>query len=85
MEDQYRVVQLGQDRLPERIQTVASQPQEWRTLSTRERYEAFRAQFPDIYRRANLSHTASYPGITPSTLSRSGSGEPGGNKMPISI
>lgn len=40
------------------------------TLPARERYEAFRQQFPDVCRRANLSYIASYLGITPSTLSR---------------
>lgn len=36
----------------------------------RERYELFRHQFPDVCRRANLGHIASYLGITPATLSR---------------
>ena len=40
------------------------------TLTARERYEAFRRQFPDVCRRANLGHIASYLGISPSTLSR---------------
>lgn len=55
------------------------------TLSARERYEAFKVQFPDVCRRANLSYIASYLGITLSTLSRLRSGEPSGNKMPILI
>lgn len=45
------------------------------TLSARERYEAFRAQFPDVCRRVNLSYIASYLGITLSTLSRLRGGE----------
>lgn len=53
------------------------------TLSARERYEAFREQFPDVCRRANLSHIASYLGITLSTLSRLRAGEPDKNKTPI--
>lgn len=53
------------------------------TLSARERYEAFREQFPDICRRANLSYIASYLGITLSTLSRLRAGEPCGNGMSI--
>lgn len=40
------------------------------TLPARERYEAFRHQFPEVCRRANLGYIASYLGITPSTLSR---------------
>ncbi len=40
------------------------------TLPAAERYEAFRQQFPDVCRRANLSYIASYLGINPSTLSR---------------
>lgn len=40
------------------------------TLPARARYEAFRAQFPDICRRANLTHIASYLGVTLPTLSR---------------
>ncbi len=40
------------------------------TLTARERYAAFRRQFPDVCRRANLGHIASYLGISPSTLSR---------------
>lgn len=40
------------------------------TLPARERYEAFRNQFPDVCRRALRSHIASYLGITLSTLSR---------------
>ncbi len=40
------------------------------TLPARERYEAFRSQFPDVCRRALRSHIASYLGITLSTLSR---------------
>lgn len=53
------------------------------TLSARERYEAFRKQFPDVCRRANLSYIASYLGITLSTLSRLRAGEPCGNGMSI--
>lgn len=49
--------------------------QERLTLPARERYEAFREQFPDICRRANLSHIASYLDITLSTLSRLRAGE----------
>lgn len=44
--------------------------QERLTLPAKERYEAFRQQFPDVCRRANLSYIASYLGITLSTLSR---------------
>lgn len=44
--------------------------QERLTLPARERYEAFRQQFPEVCRRANLSYIASYLGITLSTLSR---------------
>lgn len=44
------------------------------TLTARERYDAFRRQFPDVCRRANLGHIASYLGISPSTLSRLRSG-----------
>lgn len=40
------------------------------TLPARERYEAFLRQFPDVCRRAQRGHIASYLGITPSTLSR---------------
>ncbi len=40
------------------------------TLPAKERYEAFRRQFPDICQRVNLCYIASYLGITPSTLSR---------------
>ena len=40
------------------------------TLSARERYEAFKEQFPDAYRRVNLGYIASYLGIRLSTLSR---------------
>lgn len=40
------------------------------TLPARERYEAFRSQFPEVCRRARLSLIASYLGITSSTLSR---------------
>lgn len=40
------------------------------TLPARERYEAFRRQFPDVCRRAQRGHIASYLGITLSTLSR---------------
>ncbi|MCM1067681.1 MAG: Crp/Fnr family transcriptional regulator [Muribaculaceae bacterium] len=40
------------------------------TLPARERYEAFREQFPDVCRRALRRHIASYLGITLSTLSR---------------
>ena len=37
------------------------------TLSARERYEAFKEQFPDAYRRVNLGYIASYLGIRLST------------------
>lgn len=40
------------------------------TLSASERYDAFAEQFPEVMRRANLGHIASYLGITLSTLSR---------------
>lgn len=40
------------------------------TLSARERYEAFKEQFPDAYRRVNLGYIASYLGIRLSTLSK---------------
>lgn len=40
------------------------------TLPARERYEEFKKQFPDVYRRANLGYIASYLGITLPTLSR---------------
>lgn len=40
------------------------------TLPARERYEAFREQFPQVCRRANLGYIASYLGITLPTLSR---------------
>ncbi len=40
------------------------------TLTARERYEAFMRQFPQVCRRAQRGHIASYLGISPSTLSR---------------
>lgn len=40
------------------------------TLPARERYEAFRKQFPDVCARALRRHIASYLGITLPTLSR---------------
>lgn len=40
------------------------------TLPARERYEAFRRQFPEVCQRVNQGYIASYLGITPSTLSR---------------
>lgn len=40
------------------------------TLSARERYECFKQQFPEVCKRANLGHIASYLGITQSSLSR---------------
>lgn len=40
------------------------------TLPARERYEAFRSQFPEVCLRSNLGYIASYLGITPATLSR---------------
>ena len=40
------------------------------TLPARERYEAFREQFPEVCRRVNLGYIASYLGVTLSTLSR---------------
>lgn len=40
------------------------------TLPAPERYEAFCRQFPDVCRRAQLGHVASYLGITLPTLSR---------------
>lgn len=40
------------------------------TLPASERYEAFRNQFPEVCRRAQLGYIASYLGITLSTLSR---------------
>lgn len=45
------------------------------TLPAKERYEAFKRQFPDLCRRVNLGYIASYLGITPSTLSRLRAGE----------
>lgn len=59
--------------------------QERLTLPAKERYEAFKAQFPDVCRRANLSYIASYLGITLSTLSRLRAGESTGAGMPILI
>lgn len=40
------------------------------TLPAKERYEAFKEQFPEVCRLANLGYIASYLGINPSTLSR---------------
>ncbi len=40
------------------------------TLPAKERYEAFKQQFPEICQRVNLGYIASYLGITLSTLSR---------------
>ena len=40
------------------------------TLPAKERYEAFKQQFPDVCQRVNLGYIASYLGITLSTLSR---------------
>lgn len=40
------------------------------TLTAQERYERFMCDFPEVGRRANLGHIASYLGITLSTLSR---------------
>lgn len=40
------------------------------TLPAKERYEAFKEQFPDVCQRVNLGFIASYLGITLSTLSR---------------
>ena len=40
------------------------------TLTAKQRYIAFRKQFPDIVRNVPLSYIASYLGITLSTLSR---------------
>lgn len=40
------------------------------TLPAQKRYEAFREQFPQVCRRAQLGHIASYLGITLPTLSR---------------
>lgn len=40
------------------------------TLSAKERYDAFRSQFPDVCRRARKGYIASYLGISLSTLSR---------------
>lgn len=40
------------------------------TLSARERYEAFRRQFPQVCNRVQLGYIASYLGITLPTLSR---------------
>lgn len=59
--------------------------QERLTLPAKERYEAFKAQFPDVCRRANLSYIASYLGITLSTLSRLRAGESAGVGTPILI
>lgn len=59
--------------------------QERLTLPAKERYEAFKAQFPDVCRRANLSYIASYLGITLSTLSRLRAGESTGAGTPILI
>lgn len=59
--------------------------QERLTLPAKERYEAFKAQFPDVCRRANLSYIASYLGITLSTLSRLRAGESTDTGTPILI
>ena len=40
------------------------------TLSAKERYEAFKLQFPQVCQRIQLGYIASYLGITLSTLSR---------------
>ena len=40
------------------------------TLPAKERYEAFKQQFPEVCKRVNLGFIASYLGITQSTLSR---------------
>ena len=40
------------------------------TLPAKERYEAFKQQFPEVCQRVNLGYIASYLGITLSTLSR---------------
>ena len=40
------------------------------TLPARERYEAFKQQFPEVCQRVNLGYIASYLGITLPTLSR---------------
>lgn len=40
------------------------------SLSAKDRYDAFREQFPDVCNRVNLGYIASYLGISPSTLSR---------------
>lgn len=40
------------------------------TLPAKERYEAFKQQFPEVCQRVNLGFIASYLGITLSTLSR---------------
>ena len=40
------------------------------TLSAKERYEAFKLQFPQMCQRIQLGYIASYLGITLSTLSR---------------
>ena len=40
------------------------------TLPAKERYEAFKKQFPEVCKRVNLGFIASYLGITQSTLSR---------------
>lgn len=57
--------------------------QERLTLPAKERYEAFRKQFPDVCRRANLSYIASYLGITLSTLSRLRAAEASGGGTTI--
>lgn len=40
------------------------------TLPAKDRNSAFTREFPEVCRRANLYDIASYPGITPSTLSK---------------
>lgn len=40
------------------------------TLPAKERYEQFKAQFPEVCKKASLKYIASYLGITPYTLSR---------------
>lgn len=50
------------------------------TLPAKERYEAFRQQFPDVCNRVNLGYIASYLGITLSTLSRLRANESGAGR-----
>ncbi len=42
----------------------------WRFESSRERYERFSAEYPEVVRRASIAHIATYLLMTPETLSR---------------